>query len=77
MKTKNALINGLFWFVGVVAFEVIGLMTGYFTLDETSTTGPIAGDKYIPFPNWLYFVAPVVVGLLVFLWSLRKDQSES
>ena len=74
---KRALIKGAAVTVTIAVIELAMLMTGYATLDETSTTGPIEGATYIPSPNWLYIALPLMAGLATFLWTWHKDVQTS
>lgn len=70
---KHGLVKGGLYCLGTGVAEVLLMMVGVLTLDEHGTTGPIKGEAYVPFPNWLYLVLPLLVGLVVFLSTWNKD----
>lgn len=74
---NKAVTRGGIALVGSFLIEGIGIMLGVFTFDESgSATGPLEGEHYTSFPNWLYIVIPFLIGLVVSLWTLRKEGAD-
>lgn len=59
---KIAVVKAAAYALGTAVLEVIAIIIGVIRLDDAVDNNP----HYIPVPNWVFYIAPAVVGLFIF-----------
>lgn len=71
----KAVIRGGIALVGISLIEAIAVLLGAADVSGRAAE-PLEGETRLLFPNWTYVGFPVVIGLIVFLWTLHKEGAD-
>lgn len=67
--TKAVVVKAAAYALGTAALEIFAIILGVIRLDDAMDNNP----HYVPVPNWVFFIAPVVVGLYIFFRTWYQE----